>query len=149
MIILNVTYKSIRPKKMDNNRYLRYVKKGIKHIALINLSLLCCLALCLCSSNVNAHDNACSKPDVSASKTCYSKFAIDIVCHTAQAENVVSIVTNTHPSSVKNSFKKFSYCAKIAAQLFLTTFYQYNFYSQNKADSLQRTDIIFPFHYFW
>lgn len=149
MIILNVKCKSIRLKQMANKHYLWYVKKSLKHIALINLSLLYCIAFCLCGSNVYAHNNAFSKPDVSTSKTCYAKFSIDIVCYTAQAENVVNIVSNPHPSSVKNSFKKFSDCAKLTAQLFLTTFYQYSFYSQNEADRLQRTDIIFPFHYFW
>ena len=42
-----------------------------------------------------------------------------------------------------------SVCPKTNLRLFTAVFLQYSFYARHLLVRLQRTDVIFPFHYFW
>ena len=52
-------------------------------------------------------------------------------------------------SSFKNSFSEFSFLLRIVDKLFFSSFIQYQFFSTKVLLSIGKTDIIFPFHYFW
>ncbi len=132
-----------------NKSYLHGVKKAFKNIVFLHLSLLCCMVLCLGNGTVYANNNVVLKSANALTSADHATFAVTEFCPTAQAENAVSIAHPIQPSSIKSIVKKCSADAKAIAQLFFTTFAQYSFYSQNEIERLQRTDIIFPFHYFW
>ena len=132
-----------------NKSYLHRVKKAFKNIVFFHLSLLCCIVLCLGSGTVYANNYVVLKSAGASTRADHATFSHTEFCPTAHAENVVSIAHHIQPSSIKSTIKKCSAGAKTSAQLFFTTFAQYSYYSQNEIERLQRTDIIFPFHYFW
>lgn len=125
------------------------MKKAFKNIVFIHLSLLCCIVLSLGNGTLYANNNVVLKSAKALTKADHATVSVTEFCPTANAENVVSIAHHIQPSSIKSTVKKCSAGAKTTAQLFFTTFAQYSFYSQNEIARLQRTDIIFPFHYFW
>jgi hypothetical protein len=132
-----------------NKSYLHGVIKAFKNIVFLHLSLLCCMVLCLGNGTLYANNNVVLKSANALTKSDHTTFSATEFCPTAHAENVVSIAHPVQPSSIKSTVKKCSAGAKAIAQLFFTTFSQYSFYAQNGIARLQRTDIIFPFHYFW
>ena len=125
------------------------MKTTLKYISITTLSILYCIITCLCIGNTFASNTTFSPPNNLITQSHQSTFSDTIFYHTAQAENVICISNNIPSASIKYSFKNNADGIKVAAQLFLHTFYQYSFYSKNEIARLQRTDIIYPFHYFW
>ncbi len=56
--------------------------------------------------------------------------------------------SNIHSSS-KNSINEFVTVLKLTDHLVASTLIQYSSYSDNTPVRYRKTDIIFPFHYFW
>lgn len=129
--------------------YLCGVKKTIRIIALLNISVLYCFIISLYSGNALTHSSAFSKLTKSESKNCCTLPASDLLCHTAQATISAPAFTTAPSSSLKNPFNDFWAWAKLTDGVFFSTFLQYSFYSQNLLIRFRQTDIIFPFHYFW
>jgi hypothetical protein len=61
----------------------------------------------------------------------------------------INAFQHTPPSSLKTPAHKFSAYAKTAGRLIFFKFSQYVFFSENITVRFRKTDLIFPFHYFW
>ena len=126
------------------------VKKALRIIALIQISVLYCFVISLYSSNALVENTAFSKLTDSESKHRHALVASDLLSISAHAEiSVPAFNAASSSSSLKNPLNGFLAWVKITEQLFFSLFSQYSFYSQNVLVRFQRTDIIFPFHYFW
>ncbi|WP_428664360.1 hypothetical protein [Runella sp.] len=125
------------------------MKKTFRIIALLTISALYCFAVSLYSSNGLGADSAFSKLTGAQSKHSSSLQLSNLLCTPAQATISITAFQNTPPPPHKNPFNEFSAWVKTAEHLFFSTFSQYSFYSKNVLVRLQRTDLIFPFHYFW
>lgn len=72
-----------------------------------------------------------------------------IFFHTPQIESLVNVFNNLPSPNFKNSIFKLVKCNAIAQHFLNTSFSKYQFFSINILLSFFKTDIIFPFHYFW
>lgn len=124
------------------------MKKVFRIFSLLTISALYSFVISLYSSNVFI-DNFTFSQTNSDTKQYSSLVSSYLLCHTSQTESSITVHNNAPPSSLKNPFSEFSACIRTTEQLFFVTFSQYRFYSQNLLVRLQKTDIIFPFHYFW
>jgi len=125
------------------------VKKRIRIIARLTISVLYCFIISLYSGNALPHSSAFSKLTKSESKNCSTLLASDLLSHTAQATLSAPAFTAAPSSSLKNPFNDFLAWVKTTDRVFFSTFSQYSFYSQNLLIRFRQTDVIFPFHYFW
>lgn len=128
--------------------YLHEVKKIFRIFAILTIFILYGFVLSLYSNNAFI-DNYISSQTTSEAKQYNSLTSSCLLCHTAQTGCSIAVHTNGSLSLHKNFFSEFSICLRASEQLFFVAFSQYRFYSQNLLGRLQRTDIIFPFHYFW
>lgn len=72
----------------------------------------------------------------------------DLLSITAQTERIVAPVKSSVSGGLKHPDSGISFAKPI--NRFYTSFYtQYNFYAQKLVVRMLRTDIIYPFHYFW
>lgn len=89
----------------------------------------------------------------SNSSTSQEKFFSDIsttlFSHTTQFEGSISNFNNLPNPSFKNPFSGLWTITRCSEQLLLNTFAQYTNSSRNFLIQHRKTDIIFPFHYFW
>ncbi len=72
-----------------------------------------------------------------------------LFCHTSQSENSVNSFNNFPLPNFKNLFDKHCSITKSIEQLFESEFAQYDNFSINFLIQYRKSDIIFPFHYFW
>ncbi|MBK7444045.1 MAG: hypothetical protein IPI65_21695 [Bacteroidetes bacterium] len=72
----------------------------------------------------------------------------DLLSLTAQTERIVAPVKSSVAGGLKHPDSGLSVAKPI--NRFYNSFYtQYNFYAQKLVVRMLRTDIIYPFHYFW
>jgi len=110
--------------------------------------MIYCFAISIVSKPLNHSD---FRNDSSSSQEKYfSDFSTKFFCDTSQSENSVNNYNNL-PSFLgfKSPFNELSIIIKITEQLLETAFYQYTNISINFLIEHRKTDIIFPFHYFW
>ncbi|RDB02727.1 hypothetical protein DVG78_27365 [Runella aurantiaca] len=131
------------------NYNLHLVKKAAKLIGFLGILTLYSFVLSLYSGNVFVNHSADSQLADSQSKHSSSVQLPELFCLTAHAEISVAPLQSPSPPRPENFLNRFLAWYKTAEQLFETTFSQYSFYSLNLLVRLERTDIIFPFHYFW
>jgi hypothetical protein len=122
------------------------VKKSLRIIGLLNISILYCFVISLYSGHTFGYNPDFSKLTNSKTESYYSVVTANLFCHTTQTESSVNVFPVT---SLKTVAQQFSVCGKITEQLLFNVFSQYRFYSQNVLTRFTQTDIIFPFHYFW
>ncbi|MBW7847818.1 MAG: hypothetical protein H3C41_07035 [Bacteroidales bacterium] len=87
-----------------------------------------------------------SNPDV---EQYISLVSTNLFCHTTKTESQISFQAKLPPISPKKPVAEFLTCIKATEHLLLNEFSQYSFFSQNLLVRLQKTILIFPFHYFW
>jgi hypothetical protein len=125
------------------------VKKTVRIIALLNISVLYCLIISLYSSNALPYSSIGSKLSKSESKNYSALPVTDLICHLAPTAISPPACVTIPSSSLKNPFNEFFAWTHWSERAIFSTFSQYSFYSQNLLIRLEKTDIIFPFHYFW
>ena len=123
------------------------MKKLFKITAFLNLSILYCLFVSFSTGNDLNNNAEISKHP--GSEYCSAEFSSNLFCHTEQSESSISNYNNFHRTTLKNNFNQFSSGSIASEQLPLRSFSIYNFYSKNLPIQFKKTDIIFPFHYFW
>lgn len=124
------------------------MKKAFRIFSLLTVSALYSFVIGLYSSNafIDNFTHSQTNPDA---KQYSSLISSTLLYHTAQTESSFTVRTNVPPSSLKNPFNEFPAYLRTTEQLFFNVFSQYRFYSQNLLVRLLKTDLIFPFHYFW
>lgn len=75
--------------------------------------------------------------------------SVNLLGSSSNAENLVVSFNNTCSIAVKDLFKSFITTVKITQQIFDKEYTQYTFTSINFQILFRKTDLIFPFNYFW
>jgi hypothetical protein len=78
-----------------------------------------------------------------------SGFAAKLFCETSQLESSVNNYTSAPVPNFKNPTNGVWAIFKTTEQLFESTYSQYTRISRNFLIQHRKTDLIFPFHYFW
>jgi hypothetical protein len=125
------------------------VKKSLQITGLISMTLLYCFATAFCSGMALRSNDIFSKNNAAEKESYSHSVSAKSFQHTVQTENSVTVCSHHNPVTVKNNYKEFSAVNIAAEHAFVRSFSQYNFYSQKLLTRLQKTDLIFPFHYFW
>ena len=123
------------------------MKKTLRIISLLGLSILYCFAIGLYSGNDFNSNSAFSKQTSPINKAYEPVASPYLFYHIAQQSSVT--IFHNGLSYPKDSFKEFFTLAQAKKQSLVRAFSQYNFYSQNVIPRLQRWALLFPFHYFW
>jgi hypothetical protein len=131
------------------NTYLCNLKNWLKNTVVLVVLTLYCFVVSVYSGITIGNADGFFKP-VSAQQTGYKKaIAAGSFFHTTQSEIAGSIIHTGKPAPLKNNRDEIIAGLKVAEQFFSHRFLQYNLYSKNLLIHLQKTALIFPFHYFW
>lgn len=116
--------------------------------AFFQLIVLYCFIVTLCSTGFLA-------PCTSSQKVCSTSYGrylpiegVDLLKISAKIENV-SINLNLYSLLLKIKLSDRGEFQEAVESWFFNTSSQYIFYATNGITQLQKTDIIFPFNYFW
>jgi len=122
------------------------LKKVFKIIAFATISALYCFIISLYSTNAFIHNDTFQKHFEAKSNNPNSLILSHLLFHLQQGEIPAPPVNHNLSPSLANDFQERASFFPIAA---CSEFIQYCLHSKNQIVSLQSTDIIFPFHYFW
>jgi hypothetical protein len=123
------------------------VKSSFRILSVVFLTAIYCFAIGVVTKSF-AHSDFKDYPTSSQEKI-ISDFSTKLFCHTSQSESSVNNINNLPAPSFKNPFNGLWAITKTTEQLFETAFSQYTNISRNFLIQHRKTDIIFPFHYFW
>jgi hypothetical protein len=121
--------------------------KSSRILSVIFLTTIYCFGLGVVTKSF-AHSDFHSDP-TSAEEIIISDYSQKLFCHTSQIESSVNSLNNLPVTSFKFSFVDVSAIAKTTEQVFETEFSQYTTLSKDNLVNHRKSDIIFPFHYFW
>ncbi len=122
------------------------MKKWIQLLFVLSIVMVYCVAI-----------TPLNDASVSSSLVNYSNFddqvsagsSVDNPFHLQQSEGSTSIVTQYSSPKSNVAFLKSSAVSVITEQLYLGKYRQYARIAQNFLVKYRKTDIFFPFHYFW
>lgn len=123
------------------------MKNNIRILSVVFLTAIYCFAKGVVTKSL-AHSDFHSNTTTSQEQY-FSDFSTKLFCHTSQSESSVNNYINQPVPSFKNPFNGLGEISKTTEQLFETAFSQYTNISRNFLIQHRKTDIIFPFHYFW
>jgi len=123
------------------------VKNSIRILSVFFLTAIYCFAISVVTKSLT-HSDFHSNSTTSQEQY-FSDFSTKLFCHTSQSESSTNNYINQPVPSFKNPFNGLWAIAKITEQIFETAFSQYTHISRNFLIQHRKTDIIFPFHYFW
>lgn len=78
-----------------------------------------------------------------------SAVSLNLLGSATNSENIFNVINNIISVSGKDFFKSHALKIKTKQQIFANQFIQYQFSSQNFQTLFRKTDLIFPFNYFW
>jgi hypothetical protein len=123
------------------------VKNKIKKLSVLILAAIYCFAIGFVTKSLNYSDFG--NKQQASQESSFTVFSSKLFCHTSQSESSVNIFNNLPASSFKNPFSGLWAISNTTEQLFKTAFSQYANIARNFLIQHRKTDIIFPFHYFW
>jgi hypothetical protein len=123
------------------------VKNSIRILGVVFLTAIYCFAIGVVTKSL-AHSDF-NINSTTSQEQYFSDFSTKLFCHTSQSESSVNNYINQPVPSFKNPFNGLWAIAKTTEQLFETAFSQYTNISRNFLIQHRKSDIIFPFHYFW
>jgi hypothetical protein len=98
----------------------------------------------------NLHDYSAFQDDpVSSHTKVVPGISTQLFCNAAQAENEVNSFNSFPVNNCKDPFSAPGAVSKAIEQILNVSFAQYTRYSRNFLVQCRKSDIIFPFHYFW
>ena len=119
--------------------------KGLMRvIAIVVLALVYCLEI----SSVYNHSNK-QYSSVSNNENVVYAASVNLLGSSSSSENSFLSFNNSFSTAVKDIFKSYIAKVKITQQIFDKEFTQYTFSSTNFQILFRKTDLIFPFNYFW
>lgn len=123
------------------------MKNSIRLLIAVSLAAIYCFAIGVVTNSLGYSDFRSNSN--SSQEKCFSNLSTQLFCHTSQTESSLNY-TNILPSpNFKNSFNGIWAIIKATGKLYNTTFTLYKTFSRNVLVNHRKTDIIFPFHYFW
>jgi len=123
------------------------MKNNFRFVSIVFLTAIYCFAIGVVTKKLtysDFYDNSATSQEKIFSDTSTIFF-----CHTNQSESLVNNYNNLFSLNFKNSFSSIWVISKITEKIFETAFSQYTNISRNFLIQHRKTDIIFPFHYFW
>jgi hypothetical protein len=126
--------------------YICSMNKTFKILLVLIITTLYCFVIS--AVNHSFIDSEYNKLITSQHKNTYSDFSNTHFYHTFQTESSVS--NNSLPSTnLKNQFFSFWAIHKTHEQVIKSEYLQYVLREKNNLIHYRKSDIIFPFHYFW
>lgn len=125
------------------------MKKSSKIFALVQISVLICFILNSNSSIYLSSITASAFGHFPLEENYFSTASFDLYCPVTKTENISQGYNNLLPNCVKNNLIDYPECNKETELLLFRSFSKYISISKNLAHKFLRTDIIYPFHYFW
>lgn len=123
------------------------MKKILRIVPFLSVIILYSSLMSLCSSSLFSQNIDNSKLANDSNQQQY--FFSSSSNHNQIAENESLVTTYNSSVNFVTIKDKLSATAKAIEHFFITTYSQYNFYSQYLLILFFPTDIVFPFHYFW
>ena len=123
------------------------MKNKIRILSAVVLTAIYCFAVGAVKESLTYSDFQSNS--TTSQEQYFSDFSTKLFCLTSQTESSVSNINNLPAPNFKNSINELWTIAKTTEQLFETAFSQYTNISRNFLIQHRKTDIIFPFHYFW
>lgn len=123
------------------------MKSSFRILSVVFLTAIYCFAIGVVTKSL-AHSDF-NNNSTTSQEQYFSDFSTKLFCHTSQSESSVNNYINQPVPSFKNPLNGLWAIAKITEQLFETAFSQYSNISRNFLIQHRKSDIIFPFHYFW
>lgn len=106
------------------------------------------LVYCFEVSSIYNHSIQLSN-DTQHTESVVSSASINLLGNSSNAENLIISFTNSFSTDVKSFFRSYTTRIKTTQQLFAKEFTQYSFFVTNFQILFRKTDLIFPFNYFW
>ncbi len=120
------------------------MKQFFRAVAIFVLVLTYCIeSLGVYSYSSQNNDNFQNKESV------VSSVSLNLLGSTTSTENLFNVINNITQVSGKDFFKSHALKIKTKQQIFANQFIQYQFSSKNFQTLFRKTDLIFPFNYFW
>ena len=123
------------------------MKSSIKILSIVALTAIYCFAIGVVTKSLTYSDF--QSHSTTPQEQYFSDFSTKLFCQTSQSESSVNNYNNLPVPSFKNPFSGLWAITKTTEQLFKTAFSQYTNISRNFLIQHRKSDIIFPFHYFW
>lgn len=119
--------------------------KGLFRVALI---FVLALIYCFEVSSIYNHSTQFSD-DTQQTESVVSSATINLLGSSSNTENLCVSFNNSFSTDVKSFFRNYTKKIKTTQQLFAKEFTQYSFFVTNFQILFRKTDLIFPFNYFW
>ena len=110
--------------------------------------LLCCVSIGLISNTLAATNHTVDTIE-SIQEKAISTFSTKLFCHTSPSESAFANATSTPAPSSKNISSGFRTLAKAIEKRIEAASTQYLSYTREILINQRKSDILFPFHYFW
>jgi hypothetical protein len=123
------------------------MKKNIRILSVIFLTVIYCFAIVAVANSLTHSDNP-NNP-ISSQENIISDFSVKLFYQTSQSESSGNSFKNLPVLNFKNPFTGLWAIIKITEQFLETEFSQYKYFARNILINHRKSDIIFPFHYFW
>lgn len=127
--------------------YLCLVKNKVRILSVVVLAVIYCFATGTAHKSLSDADFI--NNSTSSQEKVISDFSAKLFCHTSPYGSSVNIYNNLPAPNYNNQFKGLWAIIKTTEQLILTKFSQYTTFSGNILINHRKSDIIFPFNYFW
>lgn len=127
--------------------YFCTVNNNIRILAATLLTVIYCFSIDTVTNTI-AHYAVADHLNTSQEKI-ISEFSSKLFCHTTQSESSLNNLNNLPAPTFKNPSIEFGGVSIAAEQLFNSEFAQYTSCSGKILINYRKSDIIFPFHYFW
>jgi hypothetical protein len=111
------------------------------------LTAIYCFAIGVVANSYAYSDG--QKYPTSSQEKFISDFSAKLFYHSSKSESSANNFNNLPDPKLKNPTAGFWATVKATEKLFETSFSQYTFFSRKILINSRKSDIIFPFHYFW
>jgi hypothetical protein len=123
------------------------MKSSVKIICAVLLTVLYCYTSCIFTNSFTKSDF--QDYPVSVQETIISDFSSKLFFHNIQSETSLINTNNFTSVKIKNSITGFWAIIKTTKQLFNIEITQNIIFSRNILINYKKTELIFPFNYFW
>ncbi|WP_194767441.1 hypothetical protein [Tamlana sp. I1] len=120
------------------------MKNSIRIWNVILLTAIYCFTIGLAAKSIVPSNNSSSRTTIQE-----KHFSTTLFCDTSQFEYSINEVNNLPTADFDKLFKVFFVGTKITEQFLKTAYSQYVILSRNLLIKHRKSDVIFPFHYFW
>jgi hypothetical protein len=123
------------------------MNKRNRILSAVFLTAIYCFAIGIVSQSFSYSDN--SLKQTSANEKFILEISTELFCHTSQTLNYLNSFNNLFAPNYDNTYIGLWKIEKVNEQLIETELSQYISFSNNILIKNRKSDLIYPFHYFW